>query len=101
VQPRLVLTLQLVVELDAVNPRPALGQALCCPFIGAIDLQVVFAFPFAFEAVPEGLTGAVVAVSLTLEQLASLFRQRHGMLTRSRHTNDLNQTLFAEVPQVA
>src|SRR5688572_26080023 len=65
VKPGLVLTFELVVELDAVNPRAALGQTLSRPFVSAIDLEVVFAFPFAFKAIPEGLTATMVVVSMT------------------------------------
>jgi hypothetical protein len=67
VEPGLVLTLELVVEHDAVNPRAALGQTLRRPFVSAIDLEVVFAFPFAFKAIPKGLTATVVAVAVMFE----------------------------------
>ena len=81
VQPGLVLTLELVVEHDAVNPRATLGQALCCALVRAIDLEVVFPLPLAFEAMPERLAVTLVTVSMTFEQLAALLRQSHGVLT--------------------
>jgi hypothetical protein len=67
VEPRLVLTLELVVEDDPVNPSAAVGEAFRRPFVGAIDLEVMFAFPFAFKPIPEGLTATVVAVAVMFE----------------------------------
>ena len=101
VEPGLVLTLELVVEHDAVNPRATLRQALRRTFVRAIDLEVMFALPFAFKAIPKGLTGTMVAVSMTFEQRAAPLRQRHRVLTRSGDTSRLNQPLLAEVPKVA
>ena len=66
-EPALIFTLELVVELDAFDPRVAFGEALCCPLIGAIDLKVVFAFSFAFKTIPEGLTGTLVPVAVMFE----------------------------------
>jgi hypothetical protein len=43
IQPSLVLTLELMVEHDAVDVRSALAQTLRRAFVGAIDLEVVFA----------------------------------------------------------
>jgi hypothetical protein len=56
-----------VVEDDPVNPSAAVGEAFRRPFVGAIDLEVMFAFPFAFNAIPKGLTATVVAVAVMFE----------------------------------
>jgi hypothetical protein len=56
-----------VVEHDAVNPRATLCQAFRRTFVRAIDLEIMFAFPFAFKAIPEGLTATVVAVAVMFE----------------------------------
>jgi hypothetical protein len=101
VEPGLVLTLELVVEEDALNPRPALGQALRLAFVGAIDLEVVFEFPLAFEAIPERLAVPLVAIPMVFEQGAAVLRQCHGMLARPGHANGPDQPLLAQVSQVA
>ena len=54
---RLVLTLQLVVEYDAIDPRAAPFQALCFTFERPIDLDVVFEFSLPFNARVEALAG--------------------------------------------
>jgi hypothetical protein len=101
VEPGLVLTLELVVEEDALNPRPALSQTLRCAFVGAIDLKVVFQLPRPFEAIPERLAVTLVAVTMLFQQAPPLLRQRDRMLARSRDTNDPNKPLFAQMPQIA
>ena len=101
VEPRLVLALELVVEDDALDASAALRQALSFAFVGAIDLEVVFQLPLAFDAVPERLAVTLVAVSMAFEQASALLRQRDGMLAGAGHTNRLNQPLLAEMPQIA
>ena len=101
VQPALVLTLELVVEHDSFESRAALCQALRSAFVGAIDLDVVFELPFAFNAVPEGLAVTLIAVAMVFEQASAVLRQRHRMLARARHSNRLDQSLFAQMSQVA
>ena len=51
-QPSLVVTLELVIEDDAIDACAALREALCGAFVRAIDLEVVFKLSLAFEAVP-------------------------------------------------
>ena len=100
-QPALVLTLELMVEHDSFELRAALCQALRSAFVGPIDLDVVFELPFAFNAVPEGLAVTLIAVAMVFEQASAVFRQRHRMLARARHSNRLDQSLFAQMSQVA
>ena len=101
VQPALVLTLELVVEHDAVDVRTAFRQALRGAFVGAIDLEVVFELPFAFDAMPERLAVTLIAVAMVFEQAPAVPRKRDRMLARARHSNGLNQSLFAQMSQVA
>src|SRR5262245_43640676 len=101
VKPRLVITLELVVEDDALHARAALGQTLCLAFVRAIDLKVMFPFSLAFEAIPERLTGTLVPITVVFQHAAAFARQRHGVVARAGHTNRLDQPLLAEVAQVA
>src|SRR5206468_12015860 len=89
VQPRLVLTLELVVEDDAIDPRAALFQALCFTFERPIDLDVVFELSLAFNARVEGLAGLPMAVAVALEEVSALLRQRHRVIARVGHADGL------------
>jgi hypothetical protein len=57
----------------------------------------VFPFAFAFEAVPERLAMALVALTMVFEQAPALLRQGDGMLAGAGHANRLDQPLLAEV----
>lgn len=61
----------------------------------------MFELSFAFDAMPEGLAVTLIAVAMVFEQASAFFRQRDRVLARARHSNRLNQSLFAQVPQVA
>jgi hypothetical protein len=101
VKPRLVLTLELVVERDAIDVRPSLAQALRGAFRGAIDLVVVFALALAFEAMPERLAVTWLTIAMVFEEAPSFLRQRDRILARTWHPRDLDELLLAEVAQVA
>jgi hypothetical protein len=101
VEPRLVLTLELVVEDDAIDPRAALFQALGFTFERPIDLDVVFEFSLAFNARVEGLAAFPIAVTMALEQAAALLRERHGVVARAGYTGRLDQPLLTEMTKVA
>ena len=81
--------------------RAALEQACLCLLVGAIDLDVVFEFPLAFEARVERLVVLVVAVSVALQKAAAILRQDDRVVAIARHADGLDQPLFAEMPQVA
>src|SRR5439155_20411940 len=100
-EPALVLALELVVEEDAFDVRATLSQAFRGAFVRAIDLDVMFEFPLAFDAMPERLAVTLIAVAMVFEQAAPFLRQRDRVLARARHSNRLNQSLFAQVSQVA
>jgi hypothetical protein len=100
VEPLLVLTLELVVEDDALDACAARLQSLCVAFVGAIDLDVVFQLPFAFHAVVEGLAVAVVAVSMALEKVPAFLRERDRLLAVAGYVNGLHETLLSKVPEV-
>jgi hypothetical protein len=70
-EPALVLPLELVIEHDPLDPRVTLGQPLRGAFVGAIDLEVVFELPLAFDARPEGLAVALVAVPMVFEDASA------------------------------
>ena len=101
VEPRLVLTLELVVEDDPFHPCAAVRQPLRVALVRAIDLDVVFQLALAFEAVPERLAVALVAVTMVFEHAASFLGQRDGMLAGAWHPDGLDQSLLAEVSQAA
>src|SRR5258708_14739065 len=96
VKPALVLTLELVVEEDAFDVRATLRQALRGAFVGAIDLEVVFELPLAFNAMPERLPATPVAAPMVFEHAPTALRQRNCMLARAGHPDRLAQSLFAQ-----
>jgi len=100
-QPLLVVALELMIEDDAIDARAALREALCRPFVRAIDLQVVLKLSFAFQAIPERLAARLVAITMTFEKAAALLRERHSMLARARHPNGLDQPLLAQMSKIA
>jgi hypothetical protein len=61
----------------------------------------VFQFPLAFDACPERLAVALVAVPMVFEDATTVGRQRHGVVTRTGHPNRLDEALFAKVSEVA
>jgi hypothetical protein len=101
VQPALVLTLELVVEDDSTNAPATRRQALCFAFVRAIDLDVVFELPLAFNAMPERLMTSLIAVAVTLEQASSFSGQRDRIVAAAGHANRLDEPLLAEVPEIA
>ena len=101
VQPGLVVALEFVVEDDSLDACAALQKAFCFTFVGAIDLNVVLEFPLAFGTCVEGLTTISIAVTVALEQVPALLRQRHRVVPRAGYANRLDETLFTEVPQIS
>src|SRR5262249_32919334 len=99
-EPALVLALELVIEYDPLDPRVTLGEPLRGAFIGAIDLEVVFELPLAFDASPEGLAVTLVTVPMVFEHTPPFRRQRHRVVARAGHPNRLHEALLAKVPQV-
>jgi hypothetical protein len=67
VKPTLVLALELVVEDDTIDAPVTVLQALRSAFVRAIDLDVVCELSLAFNAMPEGLTGTLIAVAMVFE----------------------------------
>lgn len=100
VQPLLVVALELVVQNDPIDARVALLQTLRFAFEGAIDLNVVFELPLAFNARVERLAAILIAVSMALKQASSVSGQGHGAISRPGYSGDLNQPLLAQVPQI-
>jgi hypothetical protein len=101
VEPALVLALQLVVEDDALDVRPAVQETVLGLFVRAIDLKVVFEFSFAPQARVERLRVLVIVIAVALEEAAPGLRQAHRMIAVSGHARGLDQPLFAQVSQVA
>jgi hypothetical protein len=50
---------------------------------------------------PERLAVTLVAATMVFEEGPTILRQRDRMLARAGHSNRLNQSLFAQVPEVA
>lgn len=98
VQPLLVVALELVVQDDAIDAGAAVLQALRFAFERAIDLDVVFELPLAFNARLERLAALLIAISMALKQASSVSRQGHGVISRACYSGDLNQPLLAQVP---
>jgi hypothetical protein len=101
VEPALVLALELVVEHDAIDVPAAALEAPGGAFVRAIDLDVVGELALAFNAVPEGLRSTPIAVAMVFEQAPAFLRECDRVLTRTGHSDRLNQTLFPEMPQIA
>jgi hypothetical protein len=101
VEPALVLALQLVVEDDALDVRAAVQETVLGLFVRAIDLKVVFEFPFAPQARVERLGVLVIGIAVALKEAAPVLRQAHRMVAVPRHARGLDQPLFPEVSQVA
>lgn len=84
VEPALVLALQLVVEDDALDVRTAVQETVLGLFVRAIDLEVVFQFPFAPQARVERLRVLVIGIAVALEEAAPVLRQTHRMVAVPR-----------------
>ena len=101
VKPALVLALQLVVEDDALDVRTAVQETVLGLFVRAIDLKVVFEFPFAPQTRVERRLVGPIDVPMALEKTAAVLGQVYRMVAVSDHARGLDQSLFAEVSQVA
>ena len=71
VEPALILALQLVVEDDALDASSILDKPCLGPFVGAIDLQVVFPLTRPNQTGVEGLALLWMRVAVTLQEAAS------------------------------
>lgn len=74
VEPALVLALQLVVEDDALDVRTSVQETVLGLFVRAIDVEVVFEFPFAPQARVERLRVLVIGIAVSLEEAAPVLR---------------------------
>jgi len=101
VQPFLVVTLQLVVEDDAIDTGTLLLQATGDVEVRVIDLRIVFELPRPFEARIEGLAATLVRIAMPLQKLTAVLSQDHAMVAVTRNPNCLDQPLLAEISQVA
>jgi hypothetical protein len=100
-QPLLVLTLELVIQHDAVDGCPTRLQRGRLTLERAIDLQVVFELEIAFDALSEGLRAILIAVPVTFEKSLTGVREADPEVSRARDAHGLDQALLAQVPQVA
>jgi hypothetical protein len=90
-----------VVEDDALDVRTAVQETVLGLFVRAIDLEVVFEFPFAPQARVEGLRVLMIEVAVALEKAAPVLRQADRIIAVPGHARGFDQPLFAEVSQVA
>src|SRR2546426_8556644 len=81
-QPLLIVAFELVVQHDAIDSRAALLQALRFAFERAIDLNIVFELPLAFNARVERLAVLLIAISMALKQASAISCQGHGVISR-------------------
>lgn len=100
-QPLLVLTLELVIQHDAVNGCATALQRRRFALERTIDLEVVFELALSFDALPEGLTAILVSVSMTFENAPAGRRQADREFSRAGHAYGFDQALLAQVPQIA
>lgn len=94
VEPLLIVTLELVIQHHANDVRALRLQTRRFALVRAIDLEVVFELPLAFDAVPEGLIVILVTIAMAFEKALACVRQRDSVLTRAGHTHRLDQALL-------
>jgi hypothetical protein len=99
VEPALVFALELVVEKDAINVPATLRQALRGVFVRAIDLEVVCELSLAFDAMPERLAVALIAVAMVFEEASTPSAQRDRVLARAG-TRTVSKSLFTQVSRI-
>jgi hypothetical protein len=101
VQPPLVLTLELVVKNDAINPclalREVFGFAKVCP----IDVGVMFHLARLLEARVERLARLVVAVTTRFQEVPAAVGQHDRHVRLAVQPNRSDEALFAQMSEVA
>jgi hypothetical protein len=101
VQPSLVLTLELVVEDDAIDADAPLGQALRLALVCGVDLRVVFELARAFETRIKRLGRFVVAISVRVEEVAAPVGQGDGDVTSTVEADGVDKALVTQMSEVA
>jgi hypothetical protein len=106
VQPLLVLTLELVVEDDAIDARPAVSEALGFTEVRAIDLGVVFHLSRLLETRVERLLmfAPMVLRDVTpgrLQHVPTLLCQDDGHVPVALQSLGSDEPVLAEVSEVA
>jgi len=106
VQPLLVLTLELVVEFDAVNACAALPEASGFSEVRAIHLGVVFHLARLLQSRVELLTmvrAMVIRVfaAVRLQHVPTLFRQHDRDVSAATQALGSDEPFLAEVSEVA
>jgi hypothetical protein len=109
VEPLLVLTLELVVELDALDMRAAVCQPLGFAKVRAKDLGVMFQLARFLEARVELLTMVALRVlakvrrvvaPVRLEHVPTFFRQHDGDVSTTIQALGSDEPFLAEVSEV-
>jgi hypothetical protein len=101
VQPLLVLALQLLLQAHALKLHSLCLELCGITFIRAIDLTVVFELPLARDARMERLPAVVVAIAIRFKHVPAAVGQDDRLLSIAGDADGLDQTLFAEVPEVS
>ena len=102
VEPLLVLTLELVVEFDAVNACAALHEALGFSQVRAVHLGVVFHLAWLLQARVELLTMVIrVFAAVRLQHVPTLFRQHDRDVSAATQALGSDKPFLAEVSKVA
>jgi hypothetical protein len=109
VEPLLVLTLELVVEGDAIDACPAVREALGFAEVRAIHLRVVFHLARLLQTRVELLTMVMLMVlamvrrvvaSVRLEHVPTFFRQHDGDVPTTIQALCSDEPFFAEMSEV-
>jgi hypothetical protein len=102
VQPALVLTLELVVEHDAIDPRLAVGELLRFAQIGLIDLRIVLDLARLHEARVELLPVVLMmVVTMEVQEIAATVGKNDDVVTVTIQPLRSDEPLFPQVTEVA
>ena len=108
-QPLLVLTLELVIQHDAIDARTALGQPLRLTHVRAKHLAVVFDFARLLQLRIERLLALFAVVVTVIVGVVATMRFQHASARLREHYDGIpmsvealcsNESLFAEMAQI-
>ena len=96
VQPLLILTLELVIEHDAVDVGLALSELLRFAKVRLVDLRVVFDLAGLYQARIELLAVILIAVrAMRVQEIATAVRENDHMIPMTVEALSSDEPLFA------
>jgi hypothetical protein len=102
VQPLLILTLELVIEHDAVDVDLALSKPFRFAKVRLVDLRVVFDLAGLYQPRIELLAVLLIAVrAMRVQELATAVREDNDTVSVTVEPLRSDEPLFAQVAQVA